>query len=345
MCSAKSWDSSRPGCHLIPVVAFQDDYKHTMQRSVELEDEGFEAIKTYSGDPILGTWIKTSSQWRDIIGGKDLDEIQHECRVLFSLDAADSFDLQACATRASSGGMVQRGHVQSELLHETLSVLVSGAGSSEVNGCYLLKGRNGNAWQFELDNSVTGRTFEMFKVDEESGWWNIQERVGNSYPNPVHYGVEGDSDAILPPTSGWGSVEYSDSWLGLDPMPIIEVAANRKHCLASWESMAVDDDNTNTLNNLRVSRRKLVNVIVGCIDSELKQLHGKQSMVKRSVYDEGYEEARTTWNQRVSHLQYPDIVTFPKSPEQVSLIVQCAKRTGHYVCARNGKHSFKGDSS
>ena len=68
-------------------------------------------------------------------------------------------------------------------------------------------------------------------------------------------------------------------------------------------------------------------------------------MVKRSVYDEGYEEARTTWNQRVSHLQYPDIVTFPKSPEQVSLIVQCAKRTGHYVCARNGKHSFEGDSS
>ena len=94
---------------------------------------------------------------------------------------------------------------QSELQHETLAVLVSGAGSSEVNGCYLLKGRYGNAWEFELDNSVTGRTFEMFKVDEESGWWNIQERVGNSHPNPVHYGVDGDSDAILPPTSGWGS--------------------------------------------------------------------------------------------------------------------------------------------
>ena len=23
--AAKSWDSSRPGCHLIPVIAFQDD--------------------------------------------------------------------------------------------------------------------------------------------------------------------------------------------------------------------------------------------------------------------------------------------------------------------------------
>lgn len=36
-----------------------------------------------------------------------LDEIQHECRGLFSLDAADSFDLQACATRASGEGMLQ----------------------------------------------------------------------------------------------------------------------------------------------------------------------------------------------------------------------------------------------
>ena len=105
------------------------------------------------------------------------------------------------------GGNFEEQH--GELLHETLAVLVSGAGSSEVNGCYLLKGRNGNAWEFELNNSVTGRTFEMFKVDEESGWWNIQERVGKSHPNPVHYGVKGDSDAILPPTSGWGSTRYS----------------------------------------------------------------------------------------------------------------------------------------
>ena len=44
-------------------------------------------------------------------------------------------------------------------------------------------------------------------------------------------------------------------------------------------------------------------------------------------------------------MQYPDTVTFPKSAEQVSLIVQCAKRTGHHLCARNGKHPFEGDSS
>ena len=65
------------------------------------------------------------------------------------------------------------GNVLDNRIMNSLAVLVSGAGSSEVNGCYLLKGRNGNAWEFELINSITGRTFEMFKVNEESGWWNI----------------------------------------------------------------------------------------------------------------------------------------------------------------------------
>ena len=57
------------------------------------------------------------------------------------------------------------------------------------------------------------------------------ERVGNSYPNPVHYGVEGDSDDVLPPTNGWGSKEYKGTWLGMNPMPIVEVT-NRKVCLS-----------------------------------------------------------------------------------------------------------------
>lgn len=120
----------------------------------------------------------------------------------------------------------------SELEEATFAVIVSGAGSSEVNGCYLFNGRNGNAWQFELGNSK--RTFEMFKVKGD-GWWNIIERVGDSYPNPVHYGVEGDSDAVLPPIDGWGSIKYKDSWLGMDPMPNMEVT-NRKTCLSLEEA-------------------------------------------------------------------------------------------------------------
>ena len=116
------------------------------------------------------------------------------------------------------------------LLQASLAVLVSGAGSSEVNGCYLLKGRYGNAWEFELDNTATGRTFEMFKV-KGTGWWNILERVGNSHPNPAHYGVDGDSDDVLPPTDGWGSTKYNGSWLGLKSMPKVEVTS-RKVCLS-----------------------------------------------------------------------------------------------------------------
>ena len=75
-------------------------------------------LRTYSADPILGTWIKTSSQWRDIIGGKDLDEIQHEYCVLFSLDATLILLIckQACATRASGGGCCKEGEEQMRVM-------------------------------------------------------------------------------------------------------------------------------------------------------------------------------------------------------------------------------------
>lgn len=118
-----------------------------------------------------------------------------------------------------------------DLLHETLSVLVTGAGSSEVNGCYLFKGRNGNAWEFELGNG-DGRTFEMFKV-KGTGWWNIMERVRDSHPNPVHYGVESNSNAVLPPTDGWGSIKHKEYWLGMSPMPKIEVTSGTT--CSSWK--------------------------------------------------------------------------------------------------------------
>ena len=56
------------------------------------------------------------------------------------------------------------------------------------------------------------------------------ERVtDNSSRNPPHYGVEGDSDSRIPPVDGWGSKEFSGSWLGMDPVPTIEVT-NRDVC-------------------------------------------------------------------------------------------------------------------
>ena len=107
-----------------------------------------------------------------------------------------------------------------------------------------------------------------------------------------------------------------------------------------------DDYRSHKLAYLEGERSKMVDAITTCLNSGLLQLSGEeQSMVKHTIYDTGYEDVRATWNKRTQHLQYPDIVTFPKSAEQVSLIVQCAKRTGHHLCARNGKHSFEGDSS
>jgi len=141
----------------------------------------------------------------------------------------DKGDMMWKDFRAQGQGDVDSGQ-SNELEAATFAVVVSGAGSSEINGCYLFNGRNGNAWQFELINTATGRTFEIFQVGG-SRWWNIMERVGNSYPNPVHYGVEGESDDVLPPTDGWGSKEYKGTWLGMNPMPIVEVT-NRKVCLS-----------------------------------------------------------------------------------------------------------------
>ena len=115
-----------------------------------------------------------------------------------------------------------------ELEESELAVLVTGAGSSEVNGCYSVNGRNGNAWKFELANAEA-RKFDIFQGTDSGGWWNIMERVGDSHPNPVHYGAEGDIDAVIPPTDGWDSIRYKDSWLGMSPMPKIAVT-NKKAC-------------------------------------------------------------------------------------------------------------------
>ena len=113
----------------------------------------------------------------------------------------------------------------------SIAVLVTGAGSSDVNGCYLLNGRNGNAWQFELSN--VEHTFEIFKVAGSGGWWNIVERVGHLYPNPVHYGALGKNDDVLPQRDGWGSIKYEGSWVGIAPMPEVEFT-DRNTCV-SWE--------------------------------------------------------------------------------------------------------------
>jgi FAD/FMN-containing dehydrogenase len=53
-------------------------------------------------------------------------------------------------------------------------------------------------------------------------------------------------------------------------------------------------------------------------------------------------EHRGTWNLRNNHLQFPDVVVFPETAQQVQWIVGCSKRTGYRICGRNGRHSYDG---
>ena len=100
--AAKSWDSSRPGCYLVPVVSYHED-THQINKDKKFDDEGHEAFRTYNADPVMGRWNKASLEWRHIIGNNSLRVIENNCRGLLGLDAADSFDLQACATKSSGG--------------------------------------------------------------------------------------------------------------------------------------------------------------------------------------------------------------------------------------------------
>jgi len=65
-----------------------------------------------------------------------------------------------------------------------------------------------------------------------------------------------------------------------------------------------------------------------------------------TVFDDEdeYDAARSTWNHAKLHLQFPNIIAFPASAEEVSLVVKCTRLSGQYICARNGKHSFESDT-
>jgi len=110
------------------------------------------------------------------------------------------------------------------------AILVRGAGSPEVNGCYLPQGKHAGAFEFTLYNATTKQTFEMFKVKSDSTWWNIQESVNGTYPKPVYYGTDEVASSVLPGTRGWGSTEYREYWQGMDPAPCVELV-ERKSCL------------------------------------------------------------------------------------------------------------------
>lgn len=116
-----------------------------------------------------------------------------------------------------------------------ISVVVSGAGSPEVNGIYHHNGVNGGANQFEMrlkvdgdgEDGTTERFFELFKV-AGSEWWNILERTSDGeYPYPVHYGAKPTPNnrrsSVLPPSNDWRSTIYNEKWRGEAPFPVITI--------------------------------------------------------------------------------------------------------------------------
>ena len=102
------------------------------------------------------------------------------------------------------------------------TLIVSGAGSDEVNGEYVYDGLHDDTPQYVLVKK--GRRFELFKVGA-SNWWNIQEFDGTQHL-PVHYG------ALLttlhrfdtPPRTGWEGKTGKATWRGVSPGPRITEA-------------------------------------------------------------------------------------------------------------------------
>lgn len=94
--AAKSWDSSRPGCSLVPLVSQHEDTRK-MKKHQEFRTAGNEMLMKFKKDPVLGIWMEASSKWMRIVHSKDLHKIEHSCRSLLGLDENDSFDLQACS--------------------------------------------------------------------------------------------------------------------------------------------------------------------------------------------------------------------------------------------------------
>lgn len=116
--------------------------------------------------------------------------------------------------------------LQAPLPLTNLKAVVSGAGSSEVNGVYDCTGGQNAALECELPLGDEHRAFLLFHV-AGTDWWNIQERVGSSYLK-VHYGARGGNEhsSILPPSDGWGSTIYKDYWRGKAPHPTVKILEN-----------------------------------------------------------------------------------------------------------------------
>eukprot|EP00980_Cylindrotheca_fusiformis_P012390 scaffold3043_cov121-Cylindrotheca_fusiformis.AAC.6 len=137
----------------------------------------------------------------------------------------------------------------------------------------------------------------------------------------------------------------------------IDSARSKLYSLHSGRSLVVGDvvvDKVSTkevdrLNEIEFSdfqtsfmyytRSLAIGAFQNCIEGAMG-LVGRGMM--KTLFDSHYDDSRRTWNLRMSHVQFPDILIFPDTVQQIQSIVQCGKRTGYHICARNGRHSYDG---
>ena len=58
-------------------------------------DAGQEALTYFSSQ--FGPWMERADEWRDIIGGRNLLQIEENCRGQIGLATAVPFEMQVCA--------------------------------------------------------------------------------------------------------------------------------------------------------------------------------------------------------------------------------------------------------
>jgi hypothetical protein len=93
--AAVQWASNaRPGCYLIPVVSSHDDTRQ-ITKTKEWSDAGSEMLKSFANYPLFRDWMKPSTAWNHIVGGKSLSDIEKICRELTG-QRSDLFDWHAC---------------------------------------------------------------------------------------------------------------------------------------------------------------------------------------------------------------------------------------------------------
>lgn len=85
------------------------------------------------------------------------------------------------------------------------------------------------------------------------------------------------------------------------------------------------------------SQREHTERLLHCLGTTLK-------ILCHTFWQEDYELVRMSWNHLYDDRQRPNIICFPRNTNEASALVKCARRSGQPICARNGKHSFSGDT-